>query len=166
MSALSIPDQLREMANSANSDFDAKRLLAIADEVQRLQVADAALVAIYGKCGEETWPMVASGEVVPPWPLPAILAAQGLGVGRHWCNEFLIWSEEHRRWWKPGSRGYTDLVAEAGRYGRDATEQIVRDANYGSTFNEIAIPVPAGLDALIERTRAANQHPQGKGESE
>ena len=67
------------------------------------------------------------------------------------ADEFLIWSEEHGRWWKPAERGYTSQLATAGRYSRERAEAIVRSANFGSAFNEIAVPVPEGLDALIRR---------------
>lgn len=59
--------------------------------------------------------------------------------------EFLIWSEEHGRWWGPGRSGYTNSIRQAGRYTAGAAWQIVRDANYGGTFNEIAIPVPSEI---------------------
>lgn len=61
----------------------------------------------------------------------------------------LIWSEEHRRWWRPGWRGYTDQIAEAGRYTEEVAATIVRDANAQGQFHEIAIPVPADLDACL-----------------
>lgn len=70
-----------------------------------------------------------------------------------WPDEYLIWSEEHGRWWNPGHAGYTNQVAHAGRYSKEEADRIVQGANYGSTFNEIAIPFPAGLDALVRRSR-------------
>lgn len=72
---------------------------------------------------------------------------RGLGIGQ---DEFLIWSEEHRGWWKPNHCGYTGLLANAGRYAADEAERIVRNANFNGDFREIAIPIPAGLDELIE----------------
>lgn len=68
-------------------------------------------------------------------------------------TEFLIWSEEHGRWWKPSWRGYTDLIAEAGRYDAAAAAEIMASANFPpGTFNEIAIPVPPGLDEILRVT--------------
>lgn len=61
--------------------------------------------------------------------------------------EFLIWSEEHGRWWGPGECGYTSSIREAGRYYAHAAERICQAANYGGTFHEIAIPVPQGIPA-------------------
>jgi hypothetical protein len=60
-------------------------------------------------------------------------------------DTFLIWSEEHRAWWRPYARGYTDSIVQAGRYTADRAAQIVRDGNIGGRFHEIAIPVPAGI---------------------
>ncbi len=38
-------------------------------------VALAALERIYGKVPFDTWERVASGEILPPWPLPEIVEA-------------------------------------------------------------------------------------------
>lgn len=59
--------------------------------------------------------------------------------------EFLIWSEGHRAWWRSNGHGYTSSIREAGRYRQDDAQRIVEGANYGGTFNEIAIPVPEGI---------------------
>lgn len=37
---------------------------------------------------------------------------------------YLIWSNEHGAWWRPGSFGYTSDIAEAGRYGKDEATRI------------------------------------------
>lgn len=41
---------------------------------------------------------------------------------------FLIWSNEHRMWWRGGHVGYTDSIEEAGRYERSDAEEIVAAA--------------------------------------
>lgn len=60
--------------------------------------------------------------------------------------KYLIWSEEHGKWWAPGKWGYTGSIVRAGRYEKDQAEKIVDDANIVlktiSPFNEIAIPDP------------------------
>jgi len=43
----------------------------------------------------------------------------------HW----LIWSEEHRGWWKPARRGYTEKRSEAGKYPFEDAVEILRSAN-------------------------------------
>ena len=42
--------------------------------------------------------------------------------------KFLVWSNEHRLWWRGGQRGYTDSIDEAGRYERAEAEGIVAKA--------------------------------------
>ena len=44
---------------------------------------------------------------------------------------WLIWSIEHKGWWKPEFAGYTNQRAMAGRYSYAAAVNIVRDANIG-----------------------------------
>lgn len=34
-------------------------------------------------------------------------------------DEYLVWSNEHRAWWRPKARGYTIYLKAAGRYTRD-----------------------------------------------
>ena len=43
--------------------------------------------------------------------------------------EWLIWSDEHRAWWKPNENGYTENIREAGRYAFEDACRIVFDAN-------------------------------------
>ncbi len=42
---------------------------------------------------------------------------------------YLIWSNEHRAWWRPNRLGYTEFHERAGRYTRDEAiaESRVRD---------------------------------------
>ncbi len=42
---------------------------------------------------------------------------------------YLIWSNQHRMWWRPDGRGYTDSIEEAGRYPYARAQQIVLDAS-------------------------------------
>lgn len=41
---------------------------------------------------------------------------------------YLIWSNEHRGWWGPGSSGYVKSVSAAGRYQREEALAICRQA--------------------------------------
>jgi hypothetical protein len=45
--------------------------------------------------------------------------------------KFLVWSNEHRMWWRGGHAGYTEFIDEAGRYDRDVAENIVANASLG-----------------------------------
>lgn len=42
---------------------------------------------------------------------------------------WLIWSREHRQWWKPGESGYTKLKSKAGRYTFAKAFLLVMSAN-------------------------------------
>jgi ribosomal protein S27AE len=43
-------------------------------------------------------------------------------------DPYLVWSNEHRRWWGPGQCGYFDRVSQAGRYSREQALAICRQA--------------------------------------
>jgi hypothetical protein len=49
--------------------------------------------------------------------------------------KFLVWSNQHRMWWRPNHRGYTEFVEEAGRYERPAAETIVARATLDGQLN-------------------------------
>lgn len=42
----------------------------------------------------------------------------------------LIWSNEHRGWWKPNSRGYTKDLLQAGLYSQEQARKITSDSSY------------------------------------
>jgi hypothetical protein len=55
---------------------------------------------------------------------------------------FLVWSNEHRAWWRSHHRGYTEYIEEAGRYSRAEGEQIVARATLnGRLTNRRVNPV-------------------------
>lgn len=60
-------------------------------------------------------------------------------------TEYLIWSNEHLGWWKPGEWGYTTATHKAGRYSKARAEQIVAKANIvpHDPPNEIMVLAPA-----------------------
>lgn len=43
------------------------------------------------------------------------------------ADEYLIWSNEHRLWWRANSAGYTRTVESAGRYSRSEALKICSD---------------------------------------
>lgn len=57
--------------------------------------------------------------------------------------KYLIWSNEHRAWWRPKSRGYTINMDRAGRYDREEAISICalsRDGwGAGATPSEIPV---------------------------
>jgi len=70
--------------------------------------------------------------------------------------EYVIWSIEHRAWWRPHGWGYCDTLCEAGRYTKGEAAEIIARANIVN-FNECMIPVEAlaGGDVLRILARGA-----------
>lgn len=48
-------------------------------------------------------------------------------------EQYLVWSNEHRAWWRPNSAGYTRDVRQAGRYDRATAIEISGSARRGWT---------------------------------
>ena len=72
-----------------------------------------------------------------------------------------IWSFEHDAWWRPNSRGYTTVEADAGLYERNEAEEIVRRANYGGRLHEEIVetvqpPLKEQIAALIPEINPQN----------
>jgi hypothetical protein len=42
---------------------------------------------------------------------------------------YLVWSNKHGAWWRPGHRGYTNSLHEAGRYTQAEAQEIVSRSN-------------------------------------
>jgi len=53
---------------------------------------------------------------------------------------WLIWSTEHKGWWKPARRGYTQNLSEAGVYEYQEAVNIVHGANISLLHSNTAIP--------------------------
>jgi hypothetical protein len=67
--------------------------------------------------------------------------------------KYLIWSEEHKAWWKAEKFGYTRSLREAGRYELEEGLKIVEGANKhlkpGEQRLAYLIPDPASDAAEI-----------------
>ena len=50
--------------------------------------------------------------------------------------QWLVWSNEHRGWWKPQSAGYTKSRKQAGRYSLDEATEICVGANATRSDNQ------------------------------
>lgn len=62
---------------------------------------------------------------------------------------WLVWSNEHRAWWKPGGYGYTTATHKAENFTKERAEEIVKQANIvpHDPPNEVMVLAP-GRDAL------------------
>lgn len=65
-------------------------------------------------------------------------------------DEYLIWSNEHRAWWRPNSCGYTVHVRAAGRYSRKEAVEISSRAHDGWTEGEPPPEIPVRLEDVME----------------
>lgn len=58
------------------------------------------------------------------------------------ADKYLVWSNEHQMWWRPGHRGYTRTIEEAGRYSHtEATEIVSRATLFGRLAQTRTNPV-------------------------
>jgi hypothetical protein len=59
---------------------------------------------------------------------------------------YLVWSNEHGRWWRANHQGYTSIIALAGRYRRKEAMEICDGANFaipkGREPNEVMVLAP------------------------
>lgn len=61
-------------------------------------------------------------------------------------KKYLIWSNEHRGWWKPGRHGYTTRTDRAGQFSLEEATEIVVNANrYSKTpaIEEVMVKAPS-----------------------
>lgn len=56
---------------------------------------------------------------------------------------YIIWSFEHKAWWRSGRQGYTEDVMEAGKYTFAEAEEICISASYSGEIQEAMVPLQA-----------------------
>ena len=66
---------------------------------------------------------------------------------------YLIWSNEHHAWWRPGACGYAKGLQDAGRYTRDGALRICRDAIPSSMHIGAISEIPVRLADIREFLR-------------
>jgi hypothetical protein len=54
--------------------------------------------------------------------------AQRIAHGGARMSRYVIWSFEHRQWWRADRQGYTEHLSEAGRYSAEEAGDIVTGA--------------------------------------
>jgi len=57
-------------------------------------------------------------------------------------DQYLIWSNEHRGWWRTGGCGYAPGLRDAGHYTRDQALRICRDAIFTSMHVGMISEIP------------------------
>ena len=96
--------------------------------------------------------------------LVAALESAGLTVGR---DTYLVWSNQHRAWWRANSAGYTIRLSEAGRYNRDEAIRICAHAHGGWKTGlmppEIPVREEDALDTFLTWLTALPTPPQEEG---
>lgn len=65
------------------------------------------------------------------------------------ADNYLIWSNEHRSWWRPNRAGYTSHVSSAGRYTRTEALSICWGARDGWPAKGVPSEVPVLADDAI-----------------
>jgi hypothetical protein len=65
-------------------------------------------------------------------------------------EKFLVWSNEHRAWWRPNSAGYTTNLADAGHYNREDAIKICAHSRDGWHSRVIPSEIPVRLDDVQE----------------
>lgn len=101
---------------------------------------------------EEDLPRAVADWTRPAGSVPA--AADG--------EKYLVWSNEHSAWWGPECRGYTRIIANAGRYDRAKALSIAgtRDGGWHvrkGNPDEIAIPEQDAIEQYADITRAQRE---------
>lgn len=56
---------------------------------------------------------------------------------------FLLWSNKHSAWWRPGARGYTADRAEAGRFTQAEALHYVLNSAYCGLLSSVTCMVAA-----------------------
>lgn len=68
-------------------------------------------------------------------------------------DDYLVWSNEHQGWWKPGGYGYAPGLRHAGHFTREQAIQICRDAVPQSAHIGMIAEIPVRLDDISEVLR-------------
>lgn len=74
-------------------------------------------------------------------------------------ERFLIWSNEHKMWWRPASMGYTTKVEAAGRYSLTEAVKICNNANQyqwvEGRMNPNEMPIAEDVALMLDKPREA-----------
>ena len=62
---------------------------------------------------------------------------------------YLIWSNEHQAWWRPGCWGYTIIVSQAGLFPEKEAQAICKEANKMGKENEVMVSAETFASDLV-----------------
>ena len=113
---------------------------------ERLGERIRCVVEVYAAdCSENLFTMIArvvgEEEIIPGPDNMRLIASAVAPYFSNIRDKVKIWSFEHNQWWRPYSRGYTELEGEAGLYDRDEAEIIVRNANITGKIEEQIVEI-------------------------
>lgn len=93
----------------------------------------------------ETPPIPAFGDVIEVRKLTIEQVLDPPEVDTDDGSQYVIWSNEHRAWWRPAGMGYAAQLEKAGIYTREQALKIVADSSagwrLGGNPTEFAIPI-------------------------
>lgn len=68
---------------------------------------------------------------------------------------YLVWSNEHRAWWRANGQGYTTSIEHAGIYTRDRALDIARTSRDGWSIHGVPDEIAVAAADIQARARAA-----------
>ena len=82
-------------------------------------------------------------------------ARAGLAGAGDMREPYLVWSNEHRSWWRANSQGYAKSIEEAGVYTREEAVNIARTSRDGWFVDRTPDEIPVAVADIPERMRTA-----------
>jgi hypothetical protein len=73
---------------------------------------------------------------------------------------YLIWSNEHNSWWAPNRRGYTRVLAKAGRYSQAEAVKTAHDAGYYGLHPQVPCEIAVREQDAIDGAPSFPRHEQ------
>lgn len=68
-----------------------------------------------------------------------------------WQIGWLVWSNEHQAWWRPGLLGYTTEIIAAGRYSLEEALECASSRSHTGVPPEVVVPSPELIAELSGR---------------
>lgn len=137
-------DELAQLAVSGSISLSADRLTEVSHDPYAPQTWGSSLRSTVIDDGD-TGSLLAGDQVA--FPTPAREAVRG--------ESYLVWSNEHRAWWRANSQGYAKSIEDAGVYSRDEAMDIAGTSRNGWTVDHTPDEIPVAVADIPARMRAA-----------